>query len=222
VLVDPGGDPAAYAALVAWLADQQAPGTEALDRDERFRSALAAAGWVHSRSSFDLLRSVEPEWARPAPRWPEGVAVCGFAPDDAEALHHLIYVDAGWTDVAGHHPRDFAEWQQIFLTGGDDPAPVLAVDGGRLVGGALLRVFSDGAGWVGQLAVARDQRGRGLGRALLLESLQRLQAAGATKLGLSVIATNRTALQLYLGVGLRIDREWQTFVPPEGPAPRDQ
>jgi hypothetical protein len=26
-----------------------------------------------------------------------------------------------------------------------------------------------------------------------------------------VIATNRAALQLYLGLGLRVDREWQTY-----------
>ena len=40
--------------------------------------------------------------------------------------------------------------------------------------------------------------------------------AGATSLGLSVQAENRGALKLYLGVGLRIDREWMEYVPAGG------
>jgi hypothetical protein len=35
--------------------------------------------------------------------------------------------------------------------------------------------------------------------------------AGATKLGLSVQAGNRGALDLYLGAGLTIDREWLIY-----------
>jgi ribosomal protein S18 acetylase RimI-like enzyme len=73
------------------------------------------------------------------------------------------------------------------------------------------RIFSDGAGWVSQLAVARSERGRGLGRALLLESFRRRLAVGATLLGLSVQAVNRSAIGLYLDVGLTVDREWQRF-----------
>jgi ribosomal protein S18 acetylase RimI-like enzyme len=63
------------------------------------------------------------------------------------------------------------------------------------------------------LAVARSERGQGLGRALLLESFRRRIAAGAAQLGLSVVATNRAALRLYLGIGLTVEREWQTFAP---------
>ena len=83
----------------------------------------------------------------------------------------------------------------------------------RLVGVALGHTFSDGAGWVAQLAVAEDHRGRGLGRALLLEALRRRVAAGATALGLSVSALNPDALRLYLDVGLVVDREWRTYLP---------
>ncbi len=135
---------------------------------------------------------------------------------DLGAVHRLIYVDAGWADVPGHPDRPFDQWREIFVTDKEEPEQqVLAWRDGRLVGVSMGRIFSDGAGWVSQLAVAKSERGRGLGRALLLESLRRRVAAGATLLGLSVQAANRGAIGLYLDVGPRpIDREWQHCTPP--------
>jgi GNAT superfamily N-acetyltransferase len=213
LVLDPTADVAAATGLlVPWLAQVGAPDTEVLDRDDALRSALVAAGWRHQYSSFELLRRVTDQWTRAAPVWPDGVVTRPFEPGQDAQVHHLVYAEAGWADVAGHHMRDLAEWQQIFLAG-RPPAerPLVAWRHGRPVGVALLRVFSDRTGWVAQLAVARGERGRGLGRALLLAAFERLVAAGATKVGLSVIATNRAALRLYLDVGLRNDREWQTF-----------
>jgi ribosomal protein S18 acetylase RimI-like enzyme len=212
---DPDGDAeAAYRLLVAWLAKTGATATDALDRDAPLQAALAEAGWRHERSNFDLLRPVE-GWTRDDPHWPDGVTLARFRSDDLEALHRLIYVDAGWADVPGHYARDLPEWQSIFRPDPDGrPAPLLVWEDDRLIGAALLRLFSDGTGWVGQLAVARSERQRGLGRALLLASLDELVQSGATQLGLSVVTTNRSALQLYLGVGLVVDREWQTLAAP--------
>jgi ribosomal protein S18 acetylase RimI-like enzyme len=124
------------------------------------------------------------------------------------------YLDASWAALPGHHLREFDEWQRIFLAGrADHEAPVLAWRGERLVGAAIGRIFSEGTGWVGQLAVAQDERGRGLGRALLLEAMRRYIAAGASSLGLGVMAENRKALRLYQDVGLEIEREWQFYAP---------
>jgi mycothiol synthase len=216
VVIDPAAAAdAVHALLVPWLTTVGAPETEVLDRDESLRAALTAAGWTQDRSTFELLRPVSPGWVLAEPTWPAGVEIRPCARADAAALHRLIYQDAGWADVPGHHARDLDEWQRIFLRAGSaDAAPVLAARGDRLVGAAIGRQFSDGTGWVAQLAVARDERGRGLGRALLLECMRRQVSGGATTLGLAVIATNRSALQLYLDVGLTVDREWQTFRPP--------
>jgi ribosomal protein S18 acetylase RimI-like enzyme len=212
-LIGPETDRAAVAGLlVRWLAEVGAPAAETIDRDEPLRAALADAGWRYDYSSFDLYRTVDGDWRRAA--WPEGVEVRRFEPGEEDALHALIYTDAGWAEVPGHHFRDRLEWERLFLAG-RPPAerPVLAWRGGRPVGAVLLRLFSDGVGWIAQLAVARSERSRGLGRALLLDGLERLAAEGAHKLGLAVNAGNRAALSLYLDVGLAIDREWQTFVP---------
>ncbi len=218
LVIHPDADSdAVQALLVPWLTTVDAPGTEILDREVSLRAALTAAGWVYEHATFDLIRPVSPEWVLPQPNWPTGVALRAFDTDHALALHELVYVDAAWADVRGHHARTFDEWHRLFIAGRPvEEAPVVAWRGDRPAGTAIGRIFSDGTGWVGQLAVARSERGRGLGRALLLESYRRRVASGATQLGLSVVATNRDALRLYLGIGLIVDREWQTFQPAGG------
>jgi len=77
------------------------------------------------------------------------------------------------------------------------------------------RVFEDGRGWVEQLAVARDARGQGLGRALLLHSLIELAGQGATSLALGVQGANETAIRLYRDIGFRVDRAWRSYALPD-------
>jgi ribosomal protein S18 acetylase RimI-like enzyme len=215
LLVDPDIAPqAVHAELIAWFARRPTAKVVALARDEALRAALVERGWTHTRSSFDLLRPVTDDWELPAPSWPASVTARGLDDGDAAAVHTLIYEDAAWAEVPGHPYRDLAEWKSIFLT--DTVLPeqqVLAWRGEQLIGAAMGRTFSDGTGWVSQLAVATGERGRGLGRALLLEALRRRRAGGATALGLSVQADNRGALGLYLDVGLAIDREWMEYRP---------
>jgi mycothiol synthase len=60
-------------------------------------------------------------------------------------------------------------------------------------------------GWVNDLSVRRPYRGRGLGRALLVNSLAVLRARGLTEVGLGVDAQNATgALHLYESVGFQV------------------
>jgi ribosomal protein S18 acetylase RimI-like enzyme len=195
--------------LVAWFG---AGKVSVLERDSMMRAAFERHGWTHERSMFDLLRPVSNDWVIAEPVWPDGVIVREFTPDDAEAIYRLIYVDAAWADVPGHPHREFADWRSIFITEHTKPeVQTLAWRGDRLVGVAMGRVFSDGTGWIAQLAAAKDERGRGLGRALLLDGLRRRRDAGATTLGLAVQAENRSALSLYLAAGLEIDREWMEY-----------
>ena len=215
LLVDPSADPLPYyAELLPWLA---ARGVEldALATDAALQGELRERGWTHFRSSFELIRPVDDGWTLTEPTWPDGVTVTDLRGAELAELHRLIYVDAGWAEIPGHPDRDFDSWRDIFVTDKEIPAQqVIAWRDGRPVGLAMGRIFSDGAGWVAQLAVAKAERGQGLGRALLLEALRRRVDAGATLLGLSVQAENRGAIGLYLGVGLTVDREWQRFAPP--------
>lgn len=210
ILIDPDTESGRAARdLVPWLARGGADHVEALARDNELLGVLAELGWVHVRSQFELLGSPD---GLPAPEWPDGVSVSVLGDDTAE-VHRLIYEEAGWADVPGHTTRDLDEWRSLFVTGEDPAQQVLARADGRLVGAALGKIFSDGTGWVAQLAVHRDQQGRGLGSALLAEAFARRVAAGATQLGLGVSATNASALRLYERIGLTIDREWMVHRP---------
>jgi ribosomal protein S18 acetylase RimI-like enzyme len=207
VLVEPGpevDDVAASRELVAWLGRSGAVQVEALWRDATLLATLAEQGWVHVRSQFELVRPADD---LPAPAWPDGVTVSSLGDDPAE-VHRLVYEEAGWADVPGHTVRDLDEWLDLFVTGEDPDQQVLARQDGRPVGAALGKVFADGTGWVAQVAVRRDQQGRGLGSALLAEAFARRVAAGATQVGLGVSAANVHALRLYQRLGLAVDREW--------------
>jgi mycothiol synthase len=212
LLVDPDINPRpVHDDLLAWF-ESQGQHVEALSADLRLTTALTARGWRHVNSSFELIRPVAPDFVLADPVWPGGVTLRAWHAEDARAVHQLIYVDAAWAEIRGHPERTFEDWQNIFVTADTLPEQqVLAWHADRLVGVAMGRTFSDGTGWISQLAVARDARGMGLGRALLLEALRRRREAGATALGLSVQAENRGALSLYLAVGLHIDREWQEY-----------
>lgn len=213
VLVDPGPDVDAVGAsreLVAWLGRSGAVQVEALSRDAALLAALAEQGWVHVRSQFELVRPADD---LPAPAWPDGVTVSALGDDPAE-VHRLVYEGAGWADVPGHPVRDLDEWLDLFVTGEDPAQQVVARVDGHVVGAAVGKVFPDGTGWVAQVAVRRDQQGRGLGTALLAEAFARRAAAGATQVGLGVSATNVHALRLYQRLGLEIDREWMVHRAP--------
>ncbi len=190
---------AAYDDLLAWFAACGVHALEALAGDDGFSAALARHGWEHWLSSFELIRDVSPDWQLRAPSWPAGVTVTGLTAGAERAVHELIYDRAGWASVPGHGSRGFEEWRHLFVADVPADQPVLAWRGEELVGAALGKIFSDGTGWVAQLAVPRELQQQGLGRALLLESFRRRVAAGATQLGLAVSAQNAHALGLYLG-----------------------
>lgn len=217
LIIDPEIDPTLlYADLLIWFEDHRSAQIHALSGDDKLRAALTERGWRHLHSSFALVRAVTPDWVLAEPVWDEGVITRNLRSQDAAEIHRLIYGDAAWAAVPGHQARDFEEWRSIFLTGAATPEQqVLAWRDDRLVGVSIGRFFSDGTGWVSQLAVAIPERRKGLGKALLLESLRRRRAGGASALGLAVESENRSALKLYLGVGLIVDREWLTFGPPD-------
>jgi ribosomal protein S18 acetylase RimI-like enzyme len=144
--------------------------------------------------------------------WPNGVAIARYRPgEDDEAVHALIYVDAAWAEVPGHTQRSLEAWRSTLTP--DDRGWVARRDG-RPIGWVAGRVFSDGRGWVEQLAVARPARGLGLGRALLLHALAELHQRGATTLALGVQGENENAIGLYRAVGFEVEREWRVYSRP--------
>lgn len=207
-------DPARAAAidvLVPWLHEHGAPQIMTFGADRERVAALERHGLRHVRSSFSLVR---PDDAPPlaAPRWPDGIDVVPYSLGEGdEAVHELIYVDAAWASVPGHAYRDLDAWREAVRP---RLRAFLARRDGAPVGWVAARIFDSGRGYVSGLAVARSERGRGLGRALLLHSFADLLAAGANGLALDAEAANEAALRLYRSVGLEVEREWRVYARP--------
>lgn len=210
MFLDPADPDPPLALMFGWALERGATRAE-LPPEVTDRIAwLKGQGWTHTRSAFDLIRpGTEPTGA---PVWPAGVTLRPYRRGEDDAgVHRLVYVDAAFAAVPGHPDRPLATWQQMFTAA--NVSGWVVQRGERPIGWIIGRVLDDGHGWVYQLAVAVDERGEGLGRALLLHSFSDLLAAGATGLGLAVQAANDRAIGLYRSVGLAVEKEWQVYEP---------
>ena len=208
-LADPAAAVAVLDELLLWLLGQrEVSGILTFAGDGGRREAFERHGLTHRRSAFFMTRA-EGAGPLPAAQFPAGVAVSPYRWGEAdEAVHRLIYVDAAWASVPGHTERDLEAWLSADRS---CDAAFLARRDERPVGWVAGRIMDSGRGYVKGLAVAASERGRGLGRALLLHAFAHLQSAGARGLALDVEGANEGALRLYRSVGLRIEREWAIY-----------
>jgi mycothiol synthase len=113
--------------------------------------------------------------------------------------------DEAFRDHWEHTPGNFNNWKLRKL-GREEFDPTLwhiAWDGDQIAGHAQTR-YRNGIGWVGNLAVRRPWRKRGLGEALLLHSFNEFYKRGMPRIGLGVDASNPTgATRLYQKVGMQ-------------------
>ena len=179
--------------------------------DRAFRALAEREGYRPDRSSW--LMRLDMAAPPPSPAWPEEVAVRRFVREaDARAVHRLVQ-DA-FADIGNQPPRSFEFWEQVNLERDDfDPALwFLAVAGDELVGVCLC--FSGPlGGYVAQLAVRRDRRGRGLGNALLRHGFAELWRRGQRQVWLHVDSENRTgATRLYERAGMRVEHRLDCWV----------
>ena len=158
-------------------------------------------GYTLTRTFFRM--AVELDAPPAAPRWPDGITVRPFAPEQDE---HVVFetVEQAFQDHWGHVPRAFDDW--IARTNKPDFEPglwFLARDGERIAGVALCNRRPD-MGWLNTLAVLRPWRRRGLGTALLRYVFGVFYARGQPKIGLGVDGQSLTgALKLYEDAGMR-------------------
>ena len=164
------------------------------------RRLLEGAGWRATGRYWRMQVALSER--PPAPAWPSGVRVGSLdLDDDLEAVHALI--EAAFTEVPDHVPRGLEERRAWLERPGFEAAlsPVARVDR-DIAGAALCWRWEEGYGFVSHLAVARDQRGQGLGRALLAAAFGGFHDAGLTAAVLGVHTANRSALSLYESVGM--------------------
>jgi mycothiol synthase len=140
--------------------------------------------------------------------WPDGISIRTFRPDDAEAVKELL--DLAYREEPHHTPLPFEDWKTFML--GDpsfDPeAWFLALDGEQIVGAAL----NWKEGYVKDLVVHPDWRGRGLGKSLMLQTFAEFARRGVERVTLKTDSINPTrAWRLYERVGMKTERTYEVF-----------
>jgi len=139
---------------------------------------------------------------------PEGYTLRTAVTDrDRRAVHEVVE-DAflEWSERSRTSYEDFEA--RTVRRPGFEPWQLRAVvdPDGATVGACYTSTNGDIA-YVAQLAVRRDQRGRGLARALLVDAFGAAREHGATRFELST--DSRTgALGLYERVGMRVTQTW--------------
>lgn len=177
---------------------QTIPTTDGAARAQRM---LAGRGYVPAWETWILKRPLGEHL--PSPALPAGVTLRSLVrPDDDLEVYDVV--NTAFNDWPDRDPSmGFEDWRASQLDRDGDPDLLLvAVRDDRMVGAALCGI-EDGEGWVDALAVARSERRRGLGAALLHEAFHRFRDRGLQVAALST--DSRTgARSLYERVGMRV------------------
>lgn len=187
--------------------------------DDRQHRWLAAAGYTHVRTWWQMSRPVEPPEGQPGafPEPSAGVVVRQVVRDDGQpdeadlrAVHDVL--EAAFTDHFNYHEETFEEfvdrqrqevghaWDHWWLAEVDDGVPA----------GALVAEVSHGdagtpdGSYVAYLGVTQAARGRGVATSLLHAVVADAAARGRDRVGLEVDAESPTgAAGLYASLGFR-------------------
>jgi mycothiol synthase len=171
---------------------------------------LARRGYAHVRTflrmTIDLARGYPPTPAL------EGIEIRPFRPGvDEPALHRAI--EEAFADHYRFAPEPFSDWISR-RTGHAEFDPTLwrlAWEGDEVVAGVLPYQFED-LSWIRELGVRPRWRGRGVGRALLLETFREFERRGRSRVSLGVDAENASgATRLYESVGMREEQRHDLY-----------
>jgi ribosomal protein S18 acetylase RimI-like enzyme len=144
------------------------------------------------------------------PELPTGITIRPFSGEDAPAAH-LVIQDA----FDEFQPRrwDYAEWARMSIertTFAPELSPV-AFAGDELVGIAICLALPDSdSGYVEQIAVRRDQRGKGIARALLAHALRDFYLMDRPNLTLWT-HSGTGALAMYERLGMTVEHSTTVF-----------
>lgn len=184
-------------------------------RDKKRAAFLAGLGYVRVRTFFRMAIDLTPGHA--APRWPAGIVPKRYRPGvDDRALETTL--QEAFSDHYAFSRASHEEWVDRRLKHPEFVPEMctLAWDGAE-VAGALLPFRFEDRGWIRELGVRPPWRGRGVGRALLLDAFASYAAAGIRRVALGVDAENPTgATQLYESAGMEVTERFDLYQKPLG------
>ncbi len=180
---------------------------------------FASLGFAYART-FHVMRI---DFAVPveAPPTPAGIAIRTFDPERDREVAHAALREA-FADHWGFGFEPFDQWLHSHIESEsaefDPELWFLALDGDAVVGvvNCQERQASDpDTAYVGALGVRRQWRGRGIGRALLLQAFAAVGARGVSSVELGVDSSSETgALALYEGVGMHVKYSFEFWDKP--------
>jgi mycothiol synthase len=194
-------------ALLAWLeararqAGRRVHRQIVAQRNAHGHALLSGAGYAPVRSVLQMARSVQPPPV--VPPIPDGITLQALdVSADARALHAAD--EAAFAETPDYEPMSLGTFSDAHLGApGLDPALSRVMRrGDAIVGFALVQRRGADIGYIDVLAVDRAQRGRGLGRALLLTVCAACAAAGLNEVQLGVGSDNPGARRLYTRAGM--------------------
>lgn len=137
-----------------------------------------------------------------APQWPAGFSLRTFQASDAQALHDLLELVF---DDGTNGPFD-QWWSRLAADAEFDPELCFLVfdDEGRLAGAALCWT----SGFLKDLAVHSDFRGKGIAEALLWHVFATFVVRGVSHIDLKTnLVENAAAVRLYVRLGM-VEVDW--------------
>jgi len=182
--------------------------TSVVEPDERGHLLLAGRGYRSVRI-FRELR-IDLDAAPEPPVWPDGLVPAEFDPEHDATAFHAAQEEA-FAEHWEFRPRDVERWRELHIeTERFDPSLWRVVRAGaEIAAGAICEADRYGGGWVTVLFTRRSWRGRGVGRALILDAFCKFRDRGEPSAGLGVDAENPTgAFRLYESVGMRPVMGW--------------
>ncbi len=179
---------------------------------ERDIRVLSAAGYEVGKHYFRML--LEMEDAPPPPIWPPQLTIRNVIPgEDDQALFEFIQTAFDWP---GREANNTLEAWRGFMMRPDhfiSELWFLIHHEDQLIGAALCYDYID-YGWVRQLAVRKDWRGRGLGATILRYVFGVFYERGRDQVALGVEANNTDAIAFYERVGMKMVRRYDEYRKP--------
>lgn len=183
--------------------------TSASAGEPGFAADAEAVGFRQVRVFWHMVGALDPSEGPGDP--PEGVTIrTARDPQDDPAIHAVL--DGAFRGHFGLEPMTFERFVAEFKDDRYDASLVaIAEEAGEPVGVAA-GWDVDGLGWIGDLGVLPEARGRGIGAALLRTAFALLAARGLTRVRLNVDSGNETgATRLYERVGMTVHRAFDVY-----------
>jgi mycothiol synthase len=179
-------------------------------REKKRAAFLGGLGYGRVRTFFRMAIDLTRHAAKP--KWPAGVEPRRYRPGVDDRALEAALQDA-FSDHYGFARASHEEWADRRLKHPEFMPEIctLAWDGAE-VSGALLPFRFEERGWIRELGVRPPWRGRGVGRALLLDAFASYAASGIHRVALGVDAENPTgATQLYESAGMKVTERFDLY-----------